>query len=102
MSDPDKAINEQYEEIERLKAKLAAHLENEGDECPLCKLEAENDVLRLRAKHVVQMVDTIRQVIRLSWEHKELFGGAVYLVDHSHMWALVRNAEDLEALLKRD
>lgn len=33
-------------EIERLEAKLQAHLENEGDECPLCVSEAQ--VARLR------------------------------------------------------
>ena len=55
--------------------------------------------LQLKAKHVAQSVNTIRCVMRLNREHKDLFGGAVYLVDHTHMWALVRNAEDLEALL---
>jgi hypothetical protein len=29
-----------------LEAELAAHLENEGDECPLCVVEAENQRLR--------------------------------------------------------
>ena len=46
MYDPDKAINELYEETETLKAELRAHRENEGDECPLCVLEKENDVLK--------------------------------------------------------
>ena len=62
-------------------------------------LKAENEALRLKAKHTVQSVNTIRSVMRINREHKDLFGGAVYLVDHTHMWALVRNAEDLDALL---
>ncbi|MCK4814441.1 hypothetical protein KA005_01620 [bacterium] len=45
MYDPDIAINDQYEEIQRLKAELAAHKENEGDECPLCLLEAEVEAI---------------------------------------------------------
>ena len=45
MYDPDIAINEQYEEIQRLKAELAAHKENEGDECPLCHLEEKLEAL---------------------------------------------------------
>ena len=32
-------------EIDVLKAELAAHRENEGDECPLCACEAERDAL---------------------------------------------------------
>ena len=46
MYDPDKAINELYEETETLKAELQAHRENEGNECPLCALEEENWALR--------------------------------------------------------
>lgn len=60
---------------------------------------AESEALRLKAKHTVQSVNIIRGVMRINQEHKDLFGGAVYLVDHTHMWALVRNAEDLDALL---
>ena len=33
------------DEIERLRKKLAAHVENEGDECPLCVVEKENERL---------------------------------------------------------
>lgn len=33
------------DEIRRLEAELAAHIENDGDECPLCVCEAENDWL---------------------------------------------------------
>ena len=65
---------------------------------PTCK--AENEALKLKAKHVAQSVNRIRSVMRLNREHKDLFGGAVYLVDHTHMWALVRNAEELDALLQ--
>lgn len=55
MSDPDKAINEQYEEIQRLKAELLAHKENEGDECPLCLLEAKNETLQEIVDRVVEI-----------------------------------------------
>jgi hypothetical protein len=44
--------------ITRLEAKLAAHLENEGDECPLCVLEAENERLR---EPVQRLVDRLVQ-----------------------------------------
>lgn len=63
-------------------------------------MKPSDEALKLKAKHVVQSVNTIRSVMRLNREHKDLFGGAVYLVDHGHMWALVRNTEELEALLK--
>jgi len=33
-------------EVAQLEAKLLAHTENEGDECPLCQLEAENEQLK--------------------------------------------------------
>ena len=58
-----------------------------------------SEALRLKAKHVVQSVNTIRGTMQINREHKDVFGGAVYLVDHTHMWALVRNVEDLDALL---
>ena len=32
-------------ENERLQARLAAHVEHEGDECPLCVVEARNELL---------------------------------------------------------
>ena len=32
-------------EIDRLQARLAAHVENEGDECPLCVAEARVEFL---------------------------------------------------------
>ena len=60
----------------------------------------ELESLRMKTQHVVQSVNTIRGVMSINHEHKDLFGGAVYLVDYSHMWALVRNTEDLlDALL---
>lgn len=37
--------NRLAEEVAKLEAKLAAHLKNEGEECPLCKLEADNAAL---------------------------------------------------------
>lgn len=36
-------LNALEDETAQLEADLAAHIENEGDECPLCLLEAEND-----------------------------------------------------------
>ena len=37
-------LNIQFEaKIKELEARLAAHIENEGDECPLCVCEAENE-----------------------------------------------------------
>lgn len=38
--------NELAEYATQLEAQLAAHKENEGEECPLCKLEAENKQLK--------------------------------------------------------
>jgi septal ring factor EnvC (AmiA/AmiB activator) len=35
-----------WDNNEELEAKLLAHTENEGDECPLCALEAEKDAYR--------------------------------------------------------
>lgn len=58
-----------------------------------------SEALQLKAKHVVQSVNTIRGTMQINREHKDVFGGEVYLVDHTHMWALVRNAEELDALL---
>ena len=61
------------------------------------KLKRATEALTLKAKHTAQSVNTIRGTMQINREHKDVFGGAVYLVDHTHMWALVRNAEDLEA-----
>ena len=44
------------ESIEELKAELAAHLENEGDECPLCVCEAESQRLREALGHLKNKV----------------------------------------------
>lgn len=64
------------------------------------KVVTENEALRLKAKHTVGMVNTIRGTMQINRRgHKDVFGGAAYLVDHTHMWALVRNVEDLDALL---
>lgn len=41
-----------YEKLAQLEAKLAAHLENEGDECPLCLLEAE---IALKADYIKRL-----------------------------------------------
>ena len=39
-------VRDYVKQINQLEAELAAHLENEGDECPVCVLEAENQRLR--------------------------------------------------------
>ena len=83
-----------YKTAEEDFAGEVAQLESQNAELLL-----EKEALRLKAKHVAQSVNTIRGTMQLNREHKDLFGGAVYLVDHSHMWALVRNAEELDALL---
>ena len=58
--------------------------------------------LELKAKHVARSVETIRLTMQKNHNHKDLFGGVVYLVDHTHMWALVRNTEELDALLESE
>ena len=40
----------------QLEAKLKAHQENEGDECPMCVLEAENEGLREWVKYSVKFL----------------------------------------------
>ena len=55
--------------------------------------------VRDAARHVASVINTIRQVMVKDHAHKEVFGGTVYLVDHSQMWVLVRNAEDLDDAL---
>ena len=54
----DRAKASEYDElismVAALEAQLAAHLENEGDECPLCACEAQVEALRdllHRARH---------------------------------------------------
>ena len=37
--------------VAQLEAELLAHRENEGDECPLCKVEADNERLREAVKY---------------------------------------------------
>lgn len=48
-------IAELYYTLKRLEAELAAHLENEGDECPLCQLEKQVDVLQEIVDRVVEI-----------------------------------------------
>lgn len=39
--------------ISELEAELAAHKENEGDECPVCVLEAKNeDLMKLAGEYI--------------------------------------------------
>ena len=42
--------------LNKLEAELAAHKENEGDECPVCVLEAENQRLREWVKYSVKFL----------------------------------------------
>ena len=39
-------------EVAKLEGELAAHKENEGDECPLCVLEEENEALGGGLRHI--------------------------------------------------
>ena len=43
-------------EVAQLEAELLAHKENEGDECPLCACEAENERLRGMFKAQLHMM----------------------------------------------
>ncbi len=45
LSDSSAQIILDNDTIQRLQAELAAHKENEGDECPLCACEEERDAL---------------------------------------------------------
>ena len=55
-------IDQWADEVALLEAKLAAHLENEGDECPLCVLEDENETLKKRIKALE--ANTSKSVLR--------------------------------------
>lgn len=66
----------------------------------IAQLEAENEALILKARHLIQSINIIRGTMVKDRTHKDVFGGDVYLVDHMHMWVLVRNAEEVDTLLK--
>ena len=46
LAERGRLVSEWGMKISILKGELAAHRDNEGDECPLCILEAENEKLK--------------------------------------------------------
>ena len=53
------------EQIAQLEAKLQAHCENEGDECPVCVLEAENEKLQKLEKASIRYY--VGEITKEAW-----------------------------------